>query len=334
VFKSAVWRLTGWYLLIIVAISLFFSSFTYFSSPREVRLGLPSDDVPQSFSGIPTGPGDFNAFRQQATNNIRHRELDDLLEFNLIILLLGGGASYLLAQRTLRPIEESLDAQGRFTADASHELRTPLTVMRSEIEVALRDSKLTKAEAVDLLKSNLEEVGKLEELSAGLLKLAQHDGSEPLLEEVAVLPAVMAAVARQQKLAKTHKVTVKTEVTEDVVVEGHSEALTELFSVLLNNAIKYSYPGGTVWVEAKPSSATVQVSVRDEGVGIKAVDLPHVFSRFYRADSSRSKLQVSGYGLGLSIAQKIVMTLQGTIQATSTPGKGSTFTVSLRRTQI
>jgi len=334
VFKSAVWRLTGWYLLIIVAISLFFSSFTYFSSPREVRLGLPTDNASPSFTGIPMGPADFDTYRQQATNNIRHRELDDLLEFNLIILLLGGGASYWLAQRTLRPIEDSLEAQGRFTADASHELRTPLTVMRSEIEVALRDGKLSKAEAVELLKSNLEEVGKLEELSAGLLKLAQHDGSEPLLEEVSLQAAMMAAAARQEKLAKTHKVAVDVKVADNILVEGQAEALTELFSVLLNNAIKYSHPGGTVWVEAKPSSASVQVAVRDEGIGIKAVDLPHVFSRFYRADSSRSKLQVSGYGLGLSIAQKIVTTLGGTIQASSTPGKGSSFTVSLRRAQI
>ncbi len=328
-FRSAVVRLTGWYLLIIVAISLFFSSFIYLSSPREVRLGLPPDQSSGSYGSAPMGPGDFATYRARAANSIRSRELDDLLEFNLVILILGGAASYLLAQRTLRPIEQALEDQSRFTADASHELRTPLTAMRSEIEVALRDDKLSKVEAVNLLKSNLEEVDKLEGLSAGLLKLAQHDNGELALEAVGLHEVITAAVARQAKAAKNHEVKVKVDVADETTVKGQYEALVELFSVLLNNAIKYSHAGGTVWVAAKLDSGSVGITVRDEGVGIKALDLPHIFSRFYRADSSRSKTQVSGYGLGLSIAQKIVTTLGGSIEADSTPGKGATFTVWL-----
>ncbi|HUC86999.1 MAG TPA: HAMP domain-containing sensor histidine kinase [Candidatus Saccharimonadales bacterium] len=333
-FKSAVMRLTAWYLLIIVAIGLFFSSFIYISSPREVRSGLPPGIVREGFGTPPSRPGNFEEYRERATNAIRSQMLGDLFEFNLLILVLGGGASYWLAQRTLRPIEDALDAQSRFTADASHELRTPLTAMRSEIEVALRDGKLTKQEAVDLLRSNLEEVAKLEGLSSGLLKLAQHNAAEPVLEAVALAPVIEAAVARHQKSAKSHDVTVHTELGEKLHVQGDRDALVELLSVLLDNAIKYSHPGGTVWLEAKPAVGTVRILVRDEGVGIKAMDLPHIFSRFYRADSSRSKSDINGYGLGLSIAKKIVTSMGGSIEAKSTPGKGTTFTVSLKSAKI
>jgi two-component system, OmpR family, sensor histidine kinase CiaH len=338
VFKSAVIRLTAWYMLIIVAISIFFSSFIYFSSPRDVRLGLPPGVMRQDFgvgSGGPGGgPSNFESFRERAAESIRGRLLGDLFEFNLVILVLGGAASYWLALRTLRPIEEALDAQSRFTADASHELRTPLTAMRSEIEVALRDGKLTKQEAIDLLKSNLEEVAKLEGLSSGLLKLAQHNGAEPVLETVALAAVVEKAIARHQKSAKAHQITVQSEVGEALHVQGDKDALVELFSILVDNAIKYNHKEGKVWLQAKQTAGAVRVTVQDDGVGIKAMDLPHIFSRFYRADGSRSKSSTDGYGLGLSIAEKIVSTLGATIEAKSTPGKGTTFTVSLKTAKI
>ncbi len=329
-FRSAVLRLTVWYLFIIIAISLFFSSFIYFSSQREVRLGLPRRFIQSEITEPFNGQGASESLRERTVDTIRQHLLVDLLEFDLGILVLGGIASYLLAQRTLRPIEVALDAQSRFTADASHELRTPLTAMRSEIEVALRDGRLSKQQAVDLLKSNLEEVAKLEGLSSGLLKLAQHDGAGMQLESVDLQPAIEAAVARHQKSAKAHQVTVHADVDADIFVQGESDALVELFSILLNNAIKYSHPGGSVWLQVQPGASAVRVVVRDEGVGIKALDLPYIFERFYQADSSRSKTQRGGYGLGLSIAKKIVTTLGGSITATSEPGKGSTFTVTLK----
>ena len=331
-FKSAVVRLTAWYLLIIVVISLFFSSFVYFSSPGEVRSGLRQGGGAQGFGPTSEDPvqGGYQSLREQEVSTIRDRILFDLIEFDLLILLVGGGASYWLAQRTLRPIEEALEAQSRFTADASHELRTPLTAMRAEIEVALRGGQLSKADAVALLKSNLEEVAKLEGLSSGLLKLAQHDGAEAFTEEVALSAVIAAAVARQAKSAKAHTVTVQA-AAGDLRVHGDEHTLVDLFSILLDNAIKYSHSGGTVKITAAPAANWVRVVVRDEGIGIKALDQPHIFSRFYRADSSRSKSQVNGYGLGLSIAHKIVLAHGGTIEAASSPGKGSTFTVSLKQ---
>jgi two-component system OmpR family sensor kinase len=127
-----------------------------------------------------------------------------LISFNILVLFSAERASYVLARRTLEPIEQSLDAQKRFTSDASHELRTPLTAMQAEIEVALRDSKLSKQEAVELLQSNLEEVEKLRRLSDGLLNLAQHQ-KPAHFPAISLKPAVEEALKRVEKSAKSQK---------------------------------------------------------------------------------------------------------------------------------
>jgi signal transduction histidine kinase len=252
---------------------------------------------------------------------------NNLIGVNLLVLVVGGGLSYYLARRTLAPIEAALASQSRFAADASHELRTPLTAMKSEIEVALRDTKLGPKEARALLSSSLEEVAKLEALAGGLLRLARHE-DEPLpLESVELSLVVDAALNRLATAAQQRQVKV---VPGDISarVEGDLESLTELVTFLLDNAIKYSNPKSEVVIRSSSHGHTVDLSIRDTGAGINAADLPHIFERFYRADASRSKA-TPGYGLGLSIAARIAELHGGSIDATSKLGTGSTFTVHL-----
>jgi signal transduction histidine kinase len=330
-FKSASLRLTVWYLTILMTVSIIFSLALFVTSSREVdrnlrRVPFPVYDFVQPYT---SGQG-FADYRDQRIKAIQGSLVIDLLIFNLVVLLTGGAVSYALARRTLQPIEDALEAQSRFTADASHELRTPLAALRSEIEVALRGKKLSEKEARELLASNLEEVQKLEALAGGLLLLAQV-GDQPSTTTRAVpVEAILAeAVKRLKREASAHKIEVTITAPKDLKVRGDEASLTELMIILLDNAIKYGKSATTVQLRAKSQGGRVIIEVQDEGAGIATKDLPHIFDRFYRVDSSRSKNTASGYGLGLAIARQITDRHDGQLTVHSKLGGGTTFTVSL-----
>lgn len=321
-FDAAYMRMTLWYIAIIMVISLLFSVWVYNQARHELLFGLNRViDVKPFVNGA-----NFGTVVDERLHDSQQRLIGNLILFNTVVLIAGAAASYWLARRTMRPIEEAVDAQERFTADASHELRTPLAAMKSEIEVGLRDKKITKDEAVTLLKSNLEEVDRLGNLAEGLLTLTQSDN---LQKRPVALEDIAGKVAKRlQPLADARKIGLEKELVP-MRVTGDEQALDKIVSILLDNAIKYSLEGKTIKLRIYRNDGYGVVEVQDEGVGIKASELPHIFDRFYRADSSRSKVHVAGHGLGLSIAQKLAENLDGKVTATSTPGKGSTFVVRI-----
>lgn len=327
-FKSAALRLTIGYLAIIMALSIGCSLALYRVSSNELA---QSAQRPVDLYNVVFGPNnanEINNLRLVQLGNDRDRLKINLLLFNISVLVIGGGVSYFLARRTLKPIEEAMETQKRFTGDASHELRTPLTVMQTEIEVALRSPDLSKKEVVNLLKSNLEEVGRLKLLSEGLLTLATTDTSVTVQEEVAVSLLVDGAMAQVAKSATVRKIKLIKKIRDTELV-GNPQQLTNLIAILLDNAIKYSSPGSEVVADAKHRNKQALISVIDRGSGIEPADLPHIFERFYRADNSRSKNKTDGYGLGLAIAKKIADLHHGSIEVKSSPSKGSTFTIWL-----
>jgi two-component system, OmpR family, sensor histidine kinase CiaH len=332
--KSAAFQLTLWYLGIIMVLSILFSAALYRESMSQLteatnrqRAGIQRLLLPP---GLEARRAEYIQALQDQLDTSRGHLLFRLGALNLITLLLGGGAAYWLARRTLRPIQDSLEAQSRFTADASHELRTPLTAMRSEIEVALREKQLSVTGARALLSSNLEEIAKLETLSASLLRLARFEnGLDPhLITKIPVRELFEGAVDRYQMPIAERKINLEVQHGPEAV-QGDRDSLIELLAVLLDNAIKYSPARSTITLTSKPTVGFVTLSVSDQGAGIKASDIPHIFNRFYRADRSRSKEQVGGYGLGLSIAKRIAALHHGAISVESTPGQGSTFRVRL-----
>lgn len=334
-FQTAVTRLTLWYLLLAMFLAAIFSFALYAVSTQELnRLEYRQQSQQTLLYTSPLSAADRDTLQEflnerlQETENSKHAIAINLLYFNLLVLALGGAASYILARRTLQPIEEGVEAQKRFTSDASHELRTPLTAMKSEIEVALRDRHLSALEARKLLKSNLEEVAKLESLSDGLLKLARQDLTLGTVETLELGSLINEACTRVKPLANARHIEIRQDVP-NISIEGERWGLVELVTILLDNALKYSHPKTTITIHAEVFNKSVLVSVADEGIGIHSDDLPHIFERFYRADQSRTKTAVGGYGLGLSIAQRIARIHSGDLTVVSTQGKGSIFTAKL-----
>lgn len=327
-FHSAAVKLTVWYLAIIMALSIGTSFALYHTSSNDLEHN--SQRQIGYFGGLldPGSANDFATLRFKQLNEDRDHLKANLIFFNLLVLVSGGAAAYALARRTLEPIENALEAQTRFTSDASHELRTPLTAMQTENEVALRNSALTKNQAVEILKSNLEEVGKLKALSEGLLALANAGGNEDLDNPVELKTVAAQAEERVAKISQLKKIQITNSVG-DLIVKGNQQNLVDLVVILLDNAIKYSAPGSEVTISSKRKDKRAGIIVTDQGQGINSSDLPHIFDRFYRADNSRSKQKAEGYGLGLAIAKKIADLHNATIEVKSAPNKGSSFSVYL-----
>lgn len=317
IFRSTVLKLAAIYLGAILALSLTFSIVAYQSARSQLGLGLPQDGFPGH--GLVTNIAAFEALRQQRASEARDTLLLSVVMINLGIVLLGAPTSYWLARKTLAPIEKAMDEQTRFTSDASHELRTPLAVMHAEIEVALRKKKVTEPQMRTLLESTLEEVDRLQGLSNRLLQLTAHD---PFLLQSASLEAIaIEAMNRVVPQAQAKQISIQNSV-QPFFVMADADSLTDALVILLDNAIKYSPPATEISVRATREGKYTTLSVADRGYGIAPEDLPHIFERFYRADTARSTQQVAGHGLGLSIAQRIAELHDTVLTAVSTPGTG------------
>ncbi|HTE58383.1 MAG TPA: ATP-binding protein [Verrucomicrobiae bacterium] len=332
-FRKTYTKLAALYLVILMSISLFFSAIIFQSAVHEFnrdyeRQGVVIRRLPDFRLTEPALDQFFDQRRQQYTEAKTHI-LNRLVLINLIILVGGGILCYYLARRTLQPIEEAHDALERFTADASHELRTPLAVMQTENEVALMNPKLTLDAAKDQLRSNLEELAKLTVLSEGLLRLARLENNSDDFVDVELEKVIADSLARTTTLAQTKHVQIEATVAPHLKVRGEQASLTEAVVTVLDNAIKYSPKKSKVQVTVRKSQKQALIQIKDQGMGIRASDLPHIFDRFYRADSARSKQDTQGYGLGLAIAKNIVEMHGGAITVKSSQGKGSTFTFHL-----
>lgn len=305
-------KLTAWYLLIIMLVSIFFSMTIYRAFTNEL--------------------GRFNRIerirleRRIPIDEIKQRILMRLILLNICILAGSALAGYFLAGKTLKPISDMMDKQNRFITDASHELRTPLTALKSEIEVNLRNRKMTLPIAKRLLQSNLEEVNTLQTLSDDLIKLTANNSLD--MGSIPLAVSVKDAVGRVSVAAKVKRITI-IKTIPNFSLTGNATLLTELFIILLDNAIKYSARGKNIRITGEKTDSHVMIHISDQGYGIKDKDIPHIFDRFWRADTSRTKTTVEGYGLGLSIAKQIVEKHQGTISVKSTIDRGTTFTITL-----
>jgi two-component system sensor histidine kinase CiaH len=313
-----------------MSISMLFSILIYQTSMNELitrfdAFSTQLEDTMVNFS--PDNYTQFEEFRDFQIKKSQTNLLVALFYTNLAIMLAAGLASYFLARKSLQPIEKSHEAQSRFTSDASHELRTPLAVMKSELEVALRDAKLSKSDMKELLESNLEEVDRLTELSNMLLRLSKSEITNLDMDAVNVQQVVQKAL---RAMHKNHRVDVHIG-THPIYIKGHMASITELLLILFDNAHRYSPNTSPIHLYAKQRGSSVVIEIINEGNGVTQQDLPYVFDRFYRGEKSRTSQQASGYGLGLSLAKNIVDLHDGIIKISSIEGKSTSVTVTLKK---
>src|ERR1041384_2981365 len=231
-------------------------------------------------------------------------------------------------------LERSFVALRRFTADASHELKTPLTVVRAGVERAITRPGLPP-ETLAPLEETPQEVNRMTELLDALLTLARADEGRAELHKVPVdLREIIEEAGETGELLAEHAgVGIDLRLPpKPLVVPVDRSRMRQLALNLIENAVKYTPRGGQVSVELGSSNGRAVFTVADTGIGIAPGDLPHVFDRFWRADSARTRTsERAGTGLGLAICKWIAEAHGGTIEVQSRPGRGTTFTVGLPR---
>jgi heavy metal sensor kinase len=214
-------------------------------------------------------------------------------------------------------LEVSFRTQRRFTADASHELRSPLTALRGEIEIALR-RKRTEPEYRSVLVSALESIDRMTALLDNLLTLARadHGGLELQYRQCSLDEVVHKTVESMRPMFEQQALEVKMDIAPIRKFAADCNWLRQVVRNLLDNALKYSVPGGKVDIKLSQEGDNAVILVKDTGIGIPEEDLPHIFERFYRVDKGRSR-KMGGTGLGLSICEEVVRMHGGTIKVSS-----------------
>ncbi len=334
-FKQARLKLTLWYILIISVISFSFSLLIYSLINSEITRFANSQRnriERQLIISNPKSPppSEFISTDEDLISESRQRLKLNLLFINGIIIVVSGSLSYFLAGLTLSPIQKMTEDQKRFISDASHELRTPITALKSLFEVTLRDKKLDLKEAKKAIKSGIEESDRLTNLSNSLLELSRlevnHIGTQ--FAPLSLKKIISESISQIKPKTDAKKIKIISQLSDSKVF-GDQNRLTELFVIFLDNACKYSHSETTIRVVSKVIGKKNMIKIIDQGIGIEAKDLDKIFDRFYQADNARTKNNTSGYGLGLSIAQKIIESHHGSIKVSSQPNIGTKFIIYL-----
>jgi two-component system phosphate regulon sensor histidine kinase PhoR len=226
-----------------------------------------------------------------------------------------------------------------FVANVSHELKTPLSVIKACVETLLDGAMDDPQHRSSFLQQIAEQAERLHALILDILSLARiESGSEALESEaVPLAPLVAACVERHQARAKAKNQLLEAmppssppDVNGDIAAWADEEAVNQILDNLIDNALKYTPPGGRIGVRWRAEDGQICLEVEDTGIGIPEQDLPRIFERFYRVDKARARA-LGGTGLGLSIVKHLVQAMHGSIQARSRLGRGTTFSIRLPR---
>jgi signal transduction histidine kinase len=318
-FSAARLRLSGWYLLILSLIVALLSAPLYY-----LLLLAQRSELKAIHSGL--GHAIDLVFADDDLTLA-----SQIVALGVATLLVAALGAYLLAGRTLQPIEEVMDRQRRFAAAASHELRTPLTILQGSLEVALLNRR-TPEEYEQTIQEAVEELVHMSQLVRDLLVVARSESEADAILRVPLClgEVAHAALARIEPVAQRKGQTLEVTLPDRLQVWGDALKLRQALLNLLENAVLYSADGGVIRVVGRQERGRAVLEVRDTGPGIAGEHLRHLFEPFYQVDRAQSG---SGQvGLGLALVAWIVRAHGGQIEVASRVGAGTVFTLSLPST--
>lgn len=229
---------------------------------------------------------------------------------------------------TFAQFEAMFERQKRFTSEASHELRTPITVILGYCQIALEEDR-SPEQIQDAIQACRRAGIRMKNLTNDLLELARLESGEVEFDfsECAIRDVAEEALELIEPLAAEKGVVLREEIT-DATITANSDRLWQVLVNLLSNAIRHTPEGKAITLRTAANETDLEISIMDEGEGIPDEDLPHIFDRFYRVDTSRNR-KTGGSGLGLAISETIVKAHDGSIEARSQVGRGTTFLIRL-----
>lgn len=318
--------------------SIFIMEDAFYKSARDIAVGqnkatgrFKLDDTNWAYIMISTGDGNRIVFlditqQQKILLNLTYTFLAVAFAMLICIYFI----SRFFANRSIRPVQEAFDKQKQFIADASHELKTPMSVINTNVDVLLSNGDDTINQQSKWLHYIKSECERMTKLTNDLLYLTQMDYSEirTIYTDFNFSEAVENVILAMEAVFFEHSLTFNYTMEPDLLVHGNIEELKQVAMILLDNAIKYTNPNGTVDIVLKKRHNECILSVTNTGEGIAEEHLEKIFDRFYRTDKSRARKQ-GGYGLGLAIAKAITEQHSGKIYAKSILGKTTTFAVEL-----
>ena len=263
----------------------------------------------------------------------------DTVLFQLVKSLVGIGLvsligllfiSIYLTNKSIIPIKEAFEKQKQFIADASHELKTPLAIIKTNTSLVLSHPEDTIKNQTKWINYINSQADRMSELISEMLSLAKMDVAE---NKLTLVPINMSKIIESMILMfdaviYENNINLETNISKDLHINGDKESLKKLFSIIMDNAIKYTDKNGSITVSLFSDKNKVKMIIRNTGEGIAPEDLERVFERFYRVDKSRDR-ETGGYGLGLSIASSIVKDHKGKIYARSKVGSFTSFIVEI-----
>ena len=273
-----------------------------------------------------------SAFLAESTNQFRNIKI--LGKTVATSVLRSGGPSFegaIIVLQDITEVRRLERARTDFVANASHELKTPIAALKGFIDTLVEDKSMPADTASHFLSRSAAQVSRLQGVVTDLLQLSRLESRD---EDRALLRIDLIELLRAvytDKLQDAHLADIALEIAlpdESVEVLGENESLEQLFTNLIDNALKYSPSGSIVRVVAELSDSTVKIQVIDQGIGVPVKEQARIFERFYRVDRARSR-EKGGTGLGLSIVKHITELHGGKVAVESVEGKGSTFTVTL-----
>ena len=301
IFRSAEFKLTIFYFLIICGISLIFNA-VIFGTISNGRM-----EISQDFSDMKSTTESFRNSIIEARNAAAEKQIFEAMTIlNFAILVAGGWGSAILARKTLAPLEKAHQLQSEFVSNASHEIRTPLSTIQLETELILKDKNASREDLREILQSNLEEAKSLESLTSMLLRLSK-------IEKIALENVNLNEIVKN-RLEKFPSDKINFTESKEFIVYANETAIAELATILVDNALKYNTSKEKIDVKIFRENRQAVLEVSNFSRQIEKSELDKLFERFYRSDNARScNGKCEGHGLGLAIAKKLVENLESSL---------------------